>query len=471
MKKFNVLALMLAIVLLLGSLCGCSQSAPRQSAPAKVSEATAAPVAESAAPSETPPATPSPSAEVTLADENVEISLGSWGFKQDWIPVIQRELNKKYPNITITYEAMEYADYVNKLKINLVSGTGWDVFVLQPGALLDASKEYCLPLLDRIEKEWGPQWKDQFVDGSLDPILAADPNVLGFPDVMSYAGMLFFNKTVLKNHGLDAFPATYEELKNYVQTLRSGNELPIIIGGKDTWIIIDLFTVIANDIAPGKIYEADAGTIAWTDPGIVAALKAWKQLFPDGILQDGCLGIPQYPTAAELYWRNRQGSALVDGDWTLGIFTNPEWKDDTNVDEYGLAAFPDMNGDGQPCAISYSPGSIYCINKNIDAAKQEAAWQFIKWYATEEGMQVMNSPEIGMAYNPAFKAVVITRNSDSANFINCANDLAGLSKRVGGARELNNADVKNALGEVLQELGTGLSAQEAAQKLQDASGQ
>ena len=39
------------------------------------------------------------------------------------------------------------------------------------------------------------------------------------------------------------------------------------------------------------------GDAKWTDPGIVKTLTIWKQLFADGIMQPGSLGVQQYPDA------------------------------------------------------------------------------------------------------------------------------------------------------------------------------
>lgn len=276
-----------------------------------------------------------------------------------------------------------------------------------------------------------------------------------------------YNKTKLEQYNLSV-PQTYDELKQYCDLLRENGDLPLVIGGKDDWILTDMFLVVANDIAPGKVSKADAGEIEWTDPDIVKAFEQWKKMFDDGIFQDGCLGVPQYPGASELFWLNGKGGMLAEGDWSIGTFPNEDMAEAANKDEYTMAPMPDMNGDGKVAGPVYTSGVLYAINKDISDEKKAAAWDYIKWFIGEEGQVVMNGPEIGYASTPAFKDVTIERQSEYSNYINCMADIEKTLPLVSGPRNLNNINAKAALGEVLQELGTGMSPEEAAKKVQAA---
>ena len=37
--------------------------------------------------------------------------------------------------------------------------------------------------------------------------------------------------------------------------------------------------------------------VPWTSPVIVKALTIWKEMFGDGIMENGALGVQQYPDA------------------------------------------------------------------------------------------------------------------------------------------------------------------------------
>lgn len=401
--------------------------------------------------------------------EPVEINVGHWLWRPDYADKVIAAFNEKYPNIKVNYEFMEYEQYVNKLKINLASGGGFDVFVTQSGALLESTKSYCEPLTQYVEKSLGSNWKDKFIDESLDSVIFEE-GVVGIPDSVSFAGMLYVNVDKMNEYSLEP-PKTYEQLKLFAQTLRDNGDLPLMIGAKDQWIILDLFNVIANDIAPGKIYMADRGEIPWTDNDLIKAFEAWKKLFDDKIFQDGTVGVPQYPTVAEMYWQKGKGGALFDGDWAVGTFTvtDESWSEPANKYKQMVMPFPDMSGDGNPCPVSFTPGHIWSINSNSTTEKKEAAWKLINWYIAEEGISLMNSKEIGVVLKPAFKDIEVTFESDRENFKNCMNDIMSFSQNVGGDRELTNPDVKKVLGEVLQEIAVGMDPVKGAKKVQDAA--
>ena len=442
-KKYLVVLAILLAISLLASCAGNTgtpsvSEAPSSEAPAQQS-------------SETPAG--------ATGDTPVTISVGGWGWLDTWVPIFQRELSKTHPNITIAFERMEYADYINKLRVNLSAGTAWDLIQLQSGSLLDTASEFILPLDSFAEQTWGADWKNEFMAG-IPEMGLIDGKLMGVPDTVSYAGMLLFNKTRMDSLGL-SIPKNYEELKNVADTARSAGSLPVVIGAQDAWISIDIFTVISNDLAPGKLIRANDGEIPWDDPDIIRAFAAWKGLFDDGIFQDGALGVPHYMTAYELFWNNRQGMAITEGDWALGDLNNPDYSND----EYVLTAFPDMNGDGEPCPAVYTAGILYGINKNLDETKVEACWNFIDWMVAKEGIRVVNTPEGGAMTTPAFKSQLLAREGDSPIFEKCYAELMEIGKRAGSPRELSDADIKTVLGEVLQELGVGLSPEAAAAKL------
>lgn len=403
----------------------------------------------------------------TVTEEEITITVGGWAWLDEHVPVIQREFEKKYPGIKIDFEMMQQEDYVNKLKVNLAAGTSWDIMMLEAGSLLNAVKNYCLPLNEYVEADWGSDWKNNYNETVISEVVGEDGVVYGLPEAVGLAGMLMYDTTKLEKYNME-IPVTYEELKAYCDALRADGDLPVVIGAKDGWISTDIFLVIANDIAPGKVRQADAGEIPWTDPDIVEAFSKWKQMFDDGIFQDGCLGVPQYPIASELFWKSNKGGALTEGDWSIGGFLSEDLKETANIHNYIVACMPDINGDGKTAGPLASTGTVYAINKDIAPEKLEAAWDLIRWYIGEEGQVVMNSQEVGMVSTPAFQGITIDRTSDCANYTNCMNEIPKLAEQVSGPRALNNVDAKAALEEVLQELGAGMSPQDAAAKVQSA---
>lgn len=402
-------------------------------------------------------------------DEPVELVVRHWFWTAKDQEKIIAEFNKKYPNIKLDYEFAEYEQYISKLKITLASGNGPDVFGLQPGALVDSSKTYLTQVEKFAEAEWGADWKGKFLDGSLDVATVKDLGIVGLPVDVSYAGMLYLNMDKVKSAGMEV-PKTYEDLKKLSEAMISKGDLPVLVGAKDTWICLDLFGVIADDIAPGLFNKADLGEVKWTDPDMLKAFQIWDNLSKDKIIQNGAAGIPQYPNASDMFWKQGKGVALFDGDWAAGTFimSDEEYKTGANKYEIKAIPFPDINGDGKTSPVLSTIGTILCINNAASDDKKDAAWDLVKWMVSEDYIPFMLT-DIGQSMKPVFKDVEMTYTSDSENFKQASQDIKDMSSNIGGSREMTNLNAKKVLGEVLQEITVGLDPTKAAEKVQQAA--
>ncbi|MFR6328717.1 MAG: extracellular solute-binding protein [Eisenbergiella sp.] len=72
---------------------------------------------------------------------------------------------EKYPNIKVNHVYMPYTDHVEKLKIDLASGEGADVFGMQTGATIKEFRDFemdltsCGRVLGRLEgSAWTSVW-------------------------------------------------------------------------------------------------------------------------------------------------------------------------------------------------------------------------------------------------------------------------------------------------------------------------
>ena len=46
---------------------------------------------------------------------------------------------------------------------------------------------------------------------------------------------------------------------------------------------------------------AAQGNVQWTDPRFVQGFQIWKSLFDEGIMQEGAIGLNQYPDGNNLF--------------------------------------------------------------------------------------------------------------------------------------------------------------------------
>lgn len=401
-------------------------------------------------------------------NEPVIVRWWSWNPDKEKGKDYVEAFNASHTDVQVEYINYEYNDYVQTLKLEMMSGGEVDIFGLQAGAMLKEYDGFTEDLAPYAVKEWGENWKDRFYELGLSQTSYGE-KVSALPWFLSAAGYLYYNNTLLEREGLEP-PKTYQEWVELSQTLADRGITPFIHGGKDAWQNFDMFIALANEYAPGKIYEAEAGNIEWTDPDLVKAATTWKEMFENGIMQKGALGAVYYPDS---YDKFNKGEAIFTmiGTWNDNRMTKTVLA--THREKYGVTEdyefltipFPDVNGDGQPGRVFGGPDVALAMNKNSN--NKEAAWTFLKWMVSEGGQEI-NAKYLML---PSIKGVEM---SDEDTLTDRQKEIlkqhvSDLDNSV-GRRELLYPEIKTALADALQMIASGqMSPEEGMQHVQSVS--
>ncbi|RYZ02365.1 MAG: carbohydrate ABC transporter substrate-binding protein [Myxococcales bacterium] len=190
---------------------------------------------------------------------------------------------------------------------------------------------------------------DLFAEGGLEgdvvPELLSDVtvdgHVMAVPVNVHRENSLFFNMSVLKEHGVKA-PKTMAEFLAACKKLKGEGVTPLAISTSQGWIINKVFVALAlGALGPEKFvkYFIDKEPVEADDLDPVIALL-------DEVLTDY---IDVETAAADGYGWTQAADALHDGeaamfihgDWAKGYLTQLGWT--PNVD-FGVAATPDSEG-------------------------------------------------------------------------------------------------------------------------------
>jgi raffinose/stachyose/melibiose transport system substrate-binding protein len=224
-----------------------------------------------------------------------------------------------------------------------------------------------------------------------------------------------------------------------------------------------MFISLANEIAPGKIYEAEMGEIPWTDSDLVKAMDYWKQMFSNGIMQEGALANTQYPDAHQNFTSGQAGMMLM-GVWNnWAALTNEgvtNYKEAYGFEEdyeTGTFLFPDINGDNQPGRPFGGPDVVVSINKS--SSVPEAAWTVISWMMGEES-QKLQASRLNV---PAIKGIPFDDSDAVSDFARqtLTDQLAQLENAF-GRREFLYPEIKTALADAMQNVALGDQTPEEA---------
>lgn len=247
------------------------------------------------------------------------------------------------------------------------------------------------------------------------------------------------------------------------RTLKGKGLTPFVHGGKDDWPNFDMFMALANQLAPKRIYEAEAGDASWTDPDLVEAMGIWGEMFENGIMQEGALGVTQYPDAHDAWTKGNAGMILF-GLWNNDHMTKTGMKafqESLGFDEdweFLPFQFPDVNGDGQGGRLFGGPDVGLALNTGSEV--KDAGWAFIEWMLSEETQKMFAK----MLNTPAIKGIPL----DASDVLYPETQEPVLEQQLKdfedaiGPRELRYPEIKTALGDALQNVAAGEQTPKAA---------
>lgn len=400
--------------------------------------------------------------------EQVTINFQTWNPGEGAaIDEVIAAFEEKYSNIKVNHVYMPYTDHVEKLKINLASGEGADVFGMQTGATIKEFRDFEMDLTPYAENSWGSDWQSQYMDFCMD-LLNEDGHYYGLPLGLTYAGFTWADVNMLKEYGLEV-PGSYDALKECARVLRENGQYPLTIGAKDAWINIDTWMSMANDINSEKLYSAIEGKTPFTDPDLVESFRIWQSCFTEGIFQDGALGVGVYNDTSDLFEKEGSIPMIQNGSWAAGFYVSGDPDQDKVFNSEGAdhdIFLIDWNNDGKVCPVTASVDVCLCMNKNTKNA--DAAWTFID-FMLHEGQDILINHYF--SYCPSRKDLdlkVQGMNQDGLD--NLAYILEQAENNLGGYREMAYADLKQIISDQLTVLALGeATPEEAAATIEAAS--
>lgn len=392
-----------------------------------------------------------------------------------------KEFNKQYPDIKVTWKQTTIDDYDATLRPALANSSGLDAFQMSAGSANGGVAVFgsnAIDLTDAVKAKLGDNWKDQLSATSVNA-LTVDGQLKALGVGAVYSGNLWINQDLFDKYNLKP-PTTYAEWKSVCATFKKNGVGCFVQGAGQGAFNMDTFHAIADNVKPGAFTNAALGKGSWTDPSIVKALNLWKQLFDDGIMQEGALGIQQYPEANNLFLSGKYAMVMM-GSWYTSNTLPSTMK--SALEAAGSTAqpftlvpidFPDMAGTGDVGSLF---GDVdYSTAVSVKSKNQAAATTFAVWLGTsKEGQQTIAD---SLNVVPALKSA--TPNWDKIKLVNpdVQNDLIKAYLEKCGAVTNNprfaaiNADMNQKLMDVLAGVASGqMTADSGASQLQQTQDQ
>jgi ABC-type glycerol-3-phosphate transport system substrate-binding protein len=404
-----------------------------------------------------------------------------WGWTPDEGPAQAyiKEFNKAYPNIKVTYKKLTIDGYNAALRPAVASSVGPDVFDLAPGAAngpVDIYHVNAVDLTPAVEKALGADWKSKLAPIGVDS-LTVNGKLAALSVGSVFAGTVWANKDLFDKFKLTP-PETYDQWKQVCATFEANNVGCFVQGAGQPAFNEDTLQAISDNVEPGLWEKALKGEVPWTNPTIVKALTIWKQMFDDGILQKGALGMQQYPDANNAFMSGKYAMVMM-GTWYMQYSTVEgntgaiSGAGVANPKPFTMVSipFPDVAGTGNVGALYGDADFGLAVNQRSKSIN--AATTFVTWLTTsKEGQQkvanLLNDIPALTSAQPDWASVKLVNPQVQQPVLEKLITDAGKSTEPRLATV--NADVQTAIGDATTTVAAGkASPEEATTTLQAAA--
>lgn len=390
---------------------------------------------------------------IKLGDNHPDRS-NTWGAV---IEQINAEFKAANPGVDIVTESYADQPYQQKIKIYATAKQLPDVFkfwsftsLLKPlvnGGFIEP--------LNRADFD-----KLGYLTGALESNVY-NGKLYGIP-VSADLWVIYYNKKLFKDAGIDKLPTTIDELLAVAGKLKAKGIVPMSTDGKDAWPLCVTFDQLAWRISGDAALpsKAIARQAKFTDPVFVQAATELSRMIKAGLFQDDLM-VSDYGASRNLFGQGRAAMYLM-GSWELGLGADKTFSDEfrANVDAF---KFPLVaGGKGKTDDLFAWFGGNYVVSA---ASKHKAiGLKYLQFYARRFSVLAWEK----QAALPAQK--VEPRPNDTA-VAKTILKIVGEAKATSGtpSLDLSTPRFKDDMENAMRELASGLITPEAFAKKLDAA--
>ncbi|WP_025675763.1 extracellular solute-binding protein [Paenibacillus polymyxa] len=309
--------------------------------------------------------------DVTITFQNINPDPSTPSYKM--IKQIVSQYEQDHPHVKIELDSLNTDQQKLKLKTQAAAKEVPDITIVNPAAQMKPFVDAGLlaPLNDVADKEG---LKDTFQDGLLN-YYSFDDKLYAFPDGNNIE-VVFYNKELFEQAGIQKLPTTFDELITTVKTLKAKGITPIAIGEKDSWTGSLLFMniLLRTNEGPNFLNDVLDGKKTFNDPAFVEAVDAFQELVQAGAFPDGATSI-DYNAGGNIF-KTGKAAMYIMGTWETGsIDASPV------AGKVGAFQFPTVNGKGNVNEYVIAPGSAFAVSANSEHLQETK--DFLHYFITE----------------------------------------------------------------------------------------
>jgi raffinose/stachyose/melibiose transport system substrate-binding protein len=322
--------------------------------------------------------------------------------------------NAANPNRQIAYEV--YANDAYKEKIRTAIGAGEAPTLVWSWGAFGVVDEYVaakqiISLDGKVDQALSRVLPSVADAGKLDGVQVAVPNGDAQPV------MLFYNKDLFKQAGVEAPIKTWDDLLAAIPKFKAIGVAPFSLAGGSKWPDLMWLEYLADRIGgPGTFNDVVAGKAnAWSSPAMLDALTHIQDLVKADGFQSGFTSTAADSHADVALVYSGKAAMILQGSWVYGTF-KADTPDFVSGGKLGSFPFPAVSGGtGDPSDIAGNPSNFFSIAASANAEEQQIALDWLN-QSNLDGTMV-DTLIAGGGVPPVANALDKLKASDDASFL------------------------------------------------------
>lgn len=289
-----------------------------------------------------------------------------------------KEFNEMDNGITIVDESLsDEAAYLDKLRSSIASGNQPEIFIEYGGSRIQDYVEAGILLDMQPYLDADPDWEGSFLDDLFDKWhFESTPGTYGVP-TQFYAVMLYYNKSVLAEHGFDTPPETMDELREMCQTMLDAGQQPMSLGEKDIWRGGHLLNnLVIKSYGAQGVTDIASRTMNYDDPRMVELYEMIQEFNDKGFFGPNAVGVDSNTEDSDFL--TNKVPLKFQGTWFLPQVAADYEGDISNI---GVARFPYINAEFKD---SWQGGAAEAFSISNRPETNEAAVEVVKYLTSKE---------------------------------------------------------------------------------------
>jgi len=316
---------------------------------------------------------------VGFAQEKVMITVEDYFLESDigkFVDEMAVEFENSHPNVKINHVSVPFAELLptvlqqsltNTLPDIIMADNPWVPQFIKAGVYKD--------ITDKV-KEWGwENWED-FFKGNRE-VTSSEGKIYAF-QVTNNNLALFYRKSLLDKAGIDNPPETWQELKEDCKKIREvldiyGFAFDACASEEGTWQFEPFLW--SNK---GSLLELD-------QPEAIEALQFLTDMVKEGYVSRDVVNVVSQGDPTQ-WFVNGEVAFMINGNWEFSWHLTEDVMQ--RLGDVGVATIP-VREKGMR-SIGPFGGECYGISSNIDPAKYDLAWEFLKLLVLPDNMLRLN---------------------------------------------------------------------------------